>query len=249
MSAASMTRVDELQADDAIWGLDEHEQLELEQALLAANMVQDTSWEHSAVVATLALQQHVPTAPSPWLMEALRANAPLPKQTAAPIYGMGQLYRMGQPSTLLAAALLLLCVTLWWTSDAQGPRATAPAELRRELLQAGDTAVWNWSGGTAAGDVVWHAGSQRGAMRFRNLPANDPHQRQYQLWIVDAQRNAAHPVDGGVFDVPQGQSEVIIPIDPKVVVHEAQAFVVTVEVPGGVVVSDRKQIVGLAKPQ
>ena len=40
-----------------------------------------------------------------------------------------------------------------------------------------------------------------------------------------------------------------IPIDPKIIVHEAQAFVVTVENRGGVVVSDRAQIVALAKPQ
>lgn len=85
-------------------------------------------------------------------------------------------------------------------------------------------------------------------MTFRGLPANDPQQHQYQLWIVDGKRNAAHPVDGGVFDMPEGQSEVVIPIDPKVLVHEAQAFVVTMEVVGGVVVSDREQIVVLAKP-
>jgi len=86
-------------------------------------------------------------------------------------------------------------------------------------------------------------------MTFRGLPPNDLQQRQYQLWIVDGKRNAAHPVDGGVFDVPAGQAEVVIPIGPRVLVHEAKAFVVTLEVVGGVVVSDREQIVVLAKPQ
>ena len=86
-------------------------------------------------------------------------------------------------------------------------------------------------------------------MTFRDLPPNDPTRRQYQLWIVDGKRDAAHPVDGGVFDMPNGQTDVVIPIDPKILVHDAQAFVVTVETVGGVVVSDREQIVVLAKPQ
>lgn len=37
-------------------------------------------------------------------------------------------------------------------------------------------------------------------MRFRNLKPNGPKTQQYQLWIIDGERNAAQPVDGGVFD-------------------------------------------------
>jgi len=242
MSTYSMSRIDELQADASIWVLDEHAELELHASLRAANLEADASWERSAAIATLALQRDCSSAPSPWLMESLRASAPAPRLTL--------MKRLSQPYTILAAALLMLAVVLFWdralTND---NRTQAPSEMRRELLQANDTAVWQWSGGTAVGDVVWHGGSQRGAMRFQDLAANDPSQRQYQLWIVDSKRNAAQPVDGGVFDVPAGESEVVIPIDPKIVVHDAQAFVVTIEVPGGVVVSNREQIVVLAKPQ
>jgi hypothetical protein len=177
-------------------------------------------------------------------MNALRAAAPVSQLRVS----MTQ--RWLQPNMVLAAALLTLSVVWLWTSDSvMGRRAVAPNMLRQELMQVSDTAVWNWSGGAPKGDVVWHGASQRGTMRFLGLPPNDPRQRQYQLWIVDGKRNAAQPVDGGVFDVPAGQSEIVIPIDPKVLVHEAKAFVVTIEVVGGVVVSDREQIVVLATPQ
>lgn len=246
MSDPVMTRIDELQADAAMWGLDDQSQQELDLALRQAGLDLDPSWERSAAVATLALQQAVPSAPSPWLMAALRAAAPVPQsKPVAPVLRL-----LAHPNSILAAALLTLAVVVWWGRDTRSdPHKMAPVALRQELLHAGDTAVWQWSGGKAHGDVVWHGGSQRGTMRFLDLPANDPAKQQYQLWIVDAKRNAAQPVDGGVFDVPAGETEVVIPIDPKVVVHDAQAFVVTVEAPGGVVVSDREQIVVLAKPQ
>lgn len=260
MSAFSMTRLDELQADDAIWGLDENARLELVDALCEAKLEPDSSWEHSAAVATIALQQAIPSGPSERLLRALRDAAPLSRpmseRSSGPslasssassplVEGVAKWW--AQPNAILAAALLTLSAVLWWT-NVPSQSVVAPQALRQELLQVRDAAVWSWSGGAPEGDVVWHGPSQRGAMRFRGLPVNDPSQHQYQLWIVDAKRNAAHPVDGGVFNVPNGQAEVVIPIDPKVVVHEAQAFVVTVEAPGGVVVSDREQIVVLAKP-
>jgi hypothetical protein len=244
MSAAQLTRLDELQADDAIWGVDEVAHQELVDGLHAADLERDSSWERSATVVTIALQQGLPRGPSPELMKSLRASAPISLQEVSTVR------HWPQPNLVLAAALLTLSVVLWWTSGpAIGGGIVAPQALRQELMQVGGSAVWNWSGGDSGGDVVWHGPSQRGAMTFRGLPPNDPKQRQYQLWIVDGKRDAAHPVDGGVFDMPNGQTEVVIPIDPKILVHDAQAFVVTVETVGGVVVSDREQIVVLAKPQ
>ena len=83
-------------------------------------------------------------------------------------------------------------------------------------------------------------------MRFVGLAANDPTVSQYQLWIFDKARDQAYPVDGGVFDV-SGSGEVIVPIDPKIHVDDATLFAVTVERPGGVVVSKRERIVVTAK--
>jgi anti-sigma-K factor RskA len=87
-------------------------------------------------------------------------------------------------------------------------------------------------------------------MRFRGLAANDPAVAQYQLWIFDAERNEAYPVDGGVFDVPaKSDGDVVIKIDPRLPVSRATAFAITVEQPGGVVVSSRERLPLLAALQ
>jgi hypothetical protein len=97
------------------------------------------------------------------------------------------------------------------------------------------------------GDVVWSPARQQGFMRFRGLAANDPAVAQYQLWIFDAERNEAYPVDGGVFDVPDGATDdVVVRIDPRLPVSRATAFAITVEQPGGVVVSTRQRLPLLA---
>ena len=98
----------------------------------------------------------------------------------------------------------------------------------------------------ALGDVVWSSARQQGYMRFRGLAANDPTVAQYQLWIFDAERDEAYPVDGGVFDVPAAGGDVVVRIDPRLKVSRATAFAITVEKPGGVVVSSRKRLPLLA---
>ena len=99
------------------------------------------------------------------------------------------------------------------------------------------------------GEVVWSDEAQAGFMRFAGLAANDPSEFQYQLWIFDAARDERFPVDGGVFDVPAGGGEVVIPIDARLPVDRATLFAVTVEAPGGVVVSDRSRIAVLARSE
>lgn len=86
-------------------------------------------------------------------------------------------------------------------------------------------------------------------MIFRDLPHNDPRVNQYQLWIFDATRAEweAKPVDGGVFDVVEGR-EVVVPIDAKLDVREPKLFAVTLEAPGGVVVSKREHLLATASP-
>jgi anti-sigma-K factor RskA len=99
----------------------------------------------------------------------------------------------------------------------------------------------------ATGDVVWSDETQRGVMRFVGLRPNDASRYQYQLWIFDEKRDKAYPVDGGVFDVPAGATEVLVPIDPRVPVGKAVLFAITVEPPGGVVVSTRERIALVAE--
>lgn len=97
----------------------------------------------------------------------------------------------------------------------------------------------------ASGDVVFSPSEQRGYMRFVGLAPNDPKLTQYQLWIFDEERDEKYPVDGGVFDIGEG-GEVVVPITPRVRVGKAKLFAVTVEKPGGVVVSKRERIVTTA---
>jgi hypothetical protein len=52
-------------------------------------------------------------------------------------------------------------------------------------------------------------------------------------------------VDGGVFDVTT-EGEVLVSIHPKLKVQEAFLFAVTIEKPGGVVVSSRERLPLLA---
>ena len=83
-------------------------------------------------------------------------------------------------------------------------------------------------------------------MRFVGLAPNDPTVEQYQLWIFDRAQPEATPIDGGVFDVVA--DEAVVAIDAKLPVVEPYLFAVTVERPGGVVVSDRSRLTALASP-
>jgi anti-sigma-K factor RskA len=99
--------------------------------------------------------------------------------------------------------------------------------------------------GQATGSVIWSDSKQEGYMILNGIPANDPQLAQYQLWIVDPTRDEA-PVDGGVFDIPTDGSPVVVPITAKLQVTQPQAFLITLEKPGGVVKSKREVEVALA---
>jgi hypothetical protein len=135
-----------------------------------------------------------------------------------------------------------------------GERDPAPlsADARRAALLQQEAALKPipFAGTTgdfakAGGEVVWSDQRQEGYMTLTGIPANDPGQHQYQLWIVDPDRDAL-PVDGGVFDIPAGQDKVVIPIDSKLAVRKPAAFVITREKPGGVVKSAQEVVVAIA---
>jgi len=132
--------------------------------------------------------------------------------------------------------------------------ASAAASWVRDSLIAVDSAItriaWAPTADStalgASGDVVWSTRAQRGVMRLIGLRSNDVKRWQYQLWIFDKTRDQRYPVDGGVFDVPAGATEVFVPINARVPVGSAVMFAVTVEAPGGVVVSTRERVALLA---
>jgi anti-sigma-K factor RskA len=131
------------------------------------------------------------------------------------------------------------------------PAPPTAAEERAALLAKTDTlkiplgATKDPAAAGVSGDVVWDPATQRGFLHFAGLAPNDPAIHQYQIWIFDAGRDKRYPVDGGVFDVPANAGEVVIPIRASLMVRKPAAFAVTVEKPGGVVVSGREHVVAL----
>ena len=185
---------------------------------------------------------------------AIRPRAAAIRSTAA---------SSGRLAWLAAAACLVLAVAGWWprVRDAVLPPVKItqvpprqPADERLALLaQSAGVTHSDWANTNdpasqgVKGDVVWDNATQRGYLRFSGLAVNDPKRSQYQLWIFDAKRDDRYPIDGGVFDIPAGATEVVIPIKARLAVTEPVMFAVTIEGPGGVVVSAREHIVALAK--
>jgi hypothetical protein len=162
----------------------------------------------------------------------------------------------------LTAAALLVFFTRSTNDERTGSGAPATgrvttvdprAALRDSLLASPGVLRQTWSSTTdsaatgASGEVLWDPVSQRGVMRFVGMTANDRDRWQYQLWIFDAERDERYPVDGGVFDIPPDTGEVLVPIRARLGVGKAVLFAVTVEQPGGVVVSSRERIAVTAR--
>jgi len=178
--------------------------------------------------------------------------------------------RWGAYGWFAAAACLVLAVLAWNRTPPAPPVAVVvpppvevtppipkpvvpptPAEERAALMANSESlkitfgATKDPAAAGVSGDVVWDPVTQRGFIHLSGLAANDPKLRQYQLWIFDGGRDKRYPVDGGVFDVPTNATEVVIPIHAALPVLSAKAFAVTVEKPGGVVVSGREHVVVL----
>ena len=140
------------------------------------------------------------------------------------------------------AVAALLLIVVWTGRTGPEPLPLTPSEARTALLAEAGTVRIDWAPSSwrefaaVEGDVSWNDRRQEGYLRLVNMPPNDPSLAQYQLWIVDPNRDA-EPVDGGVFDVPPG-GEVIIPVRSTLAVDQPVAFAITREQPGGVVVSE-----------
>jgi hypothetical protein len=166
---------------------------------------------------------------------------------------------------LAAAAATLAAIVGWWPRavPTHAPEAIAEAPVEADspagesplaaVESSTDRLVRPWSAtedptATAArGEVIWSTDRQDGFMRISGLAPNDPSVEQYQLWIFDRTQDERYPIDGGVFDIPAGGAEALVPIHAKIAVEEPYLFAVTVEKPGGVVVSSRERIALLAE--
>ncbi len=255
-SHSDYDRLLELLADRALFGLSPDEQRELEKLLTSMPEVDAEELDRiaaTAQLATLEEQTELPAAISRKILSQGRARiAQAGKQTLAP---------SDQPATRrelfawFAVAATLLVATFFATQGVQQEVAElSPAELKAELTgDEGELTKVAWAAGpdeageSARGEVVWSNQRQQGVMSFRGLPANDPQEYQYQLWIFDTAQDEKYPVDGGVFDIPAGSDEVLVPIDARLPIVEPTLFAITIEKPGGVVVSSRERLPLLAK--
>ncbi len=156
-------------------------------------------------------------------------------------------------SALAALVVLGIAIYLLWKSRSEGE--VDPAALQAQVEQANDHVQWELAatpedpavGEGAGGSVLWSSELQAGVMKLQGLAVNDPTEAQYQLWIIDETREGP-PVDGGVFNVTTDGQELVIPIDAKLLVGKPKAFAITVERPGGVVVSAQERVVMVAAP-
>jgi hypothetical protein len=204
----------------------------------------------------------IAAAASPAVLSFNAANVGLAAREGRPARG----FALGW---LAAAACLVLALFGWLRHPAEVATPVAhgqfeqppgqvtppvePASARAALLARADSvkitlrATKDPAAMGVTADVVWDPATQKGFAHFAGLKSNDPQVQQYQLWIFDATRDQRYPVDGGVFDVPANSPDVVIPIRATLPIREAAAFAVTVEKPGGVVVSDLNHVVALGK--
>ena len=263
--ASAPERLDDLLVQRATEGLAEAERHELDELIARLPGIDARGFERAAAAVQLAALPRIDALP-PSLAQrvardaeqyftASRMQADKPSAAAAmPVsaFRPRQSDRSINPSWawLAAAAALVLAIAGWWpgtdlsrpTPELQMAELIEQGALHLEWMATADPAAAG-----AAGDLVWSPASQSGFMRFRGLAANEADRFQYQLWIFDADRDERYPVDGGVFDIPPGSDEVIVPIDARLSVGNAVLFAVTVEAPGGVVVSSRDRIALVAE--
>jgi hypothetical protein len=217
---------------------------------LAAKLHQQAVGPLPAAKPVMQSTEPMPGAPARPMPERPSNVVPFPGREPQPAKRASRVFAvMGWVAA--AACLLLLLGTLVVKRPVAQPVATVE---RTKLLSKPGTTKLDWSATPdpaatrASGDVVWNAVEQRGFMRFKGLAKNDRNAFQYQLWIFDKDRDDKYPVDGGVFDVDSETGDVVVPITAKLKVNEPVLFAVTIEKPGGVVVSKRERIVVTAKP-
>jgi anti-sigma-K factor RskA len=258
-STSDSSRWEELQVALLLFGLSADEQAEYDD--LARQMSVEEFASFDTVVASLdVVWSDMPSESLPeHLRRAIRARAEqeLPSKPevslATSSINATTAIRVSQYLPwLVSAACFMLAVFTWISNRPVKQAGPDVAQLRAELIAAKEGLVQaNWSPGTtpignAKGDVVWSGPRQQGFMRFRGLPVNTPTKEQYQLWIFDKNQSDKTPIDGGVFDITTTE-EVIVPINAKLQVQEPFMFAVTIEKPGGVVVSSRERLPLLAK--
>ena len=254
-------RFEELEAGRIIGDLDAEEVKEWELLLKDPRCTRDSSLEFAAAAVEAGFLQARKSEVPRGLQEKLVAGiaefvVPAPVNVVRVPFWR-RILSAPQVAWGVAATLAVLLAAERFLQDPpsvdpvrSGGVVMLPAEAKSQLMQkASDLKETEFGGladyGKMTGKVIWSDAHQEGFMTLTGLPVNDPAVKQYQLWIVDPKRDEK-PVDGGVFDIP-ATGTVVVPIRNPVAVRDPQAFVITMEQPGGVVVSKQQVVVAIAK--
>lgn len=272
MNAEEKEKLLDLLTQRAVYGLSADEQRELDDMQVDATYRDDVSFELAAAaiaVTEIDAREEMPAHLKSRILasagdyfgdaeqdEMQKTFAFEPKRSAASWLGW----------LVAAAACVALAVNILWTRQ-QAPQVITvgptPSPTVEKLDPRKDFEAMLASAGVVkalvgpppkapaelaqvAGNVVWSDAKQAGYIRLRGLPRNDPSASTYQLWIYDETQKKETPIDGGTFDV-NAEGEIIVPIDAKLRAKKPNTFAITIEKPGGVVVSDGKRIAALGK--
>jgi len=247
-----MNRFDELCAGRALGDLSREEERELAALGEQLGIEPDLAFELlAASIEVDALQGSLEPMPAGLTARlrqcAAEMSAEKPANVVVPVVPAWQKFFTSPLTGWAAAAAVAIIAVLGSQKDARVSPAQAELRLRTEakdLIERKFEGLGDFK--NAGGKVVWSDQLQQGFMTLSGIPVNDPGKAQYQLWIVDRKRDEA-PVDGGVFDIPTDGSPVVIPISAKLALSNPEAFVITLEQPGGVVKSKQEKLVALAK--
>ena len=99
------------------------------------------------------------------------------------------------------------------------------------------------------GEVFWSSAQQAGFIKLTGLPPLTRPGDQYQLWIVDALRDANSPVPACVFDVPPGGEPLVLAINAAVRIDHPVRVVITVERSGGAMSPSVDSTVGISSDE
>jgi len=251
----------ELLADKVTEGLSDADRKRLDALLEAEGDADLEALERTAAELTLALgepreQQQSEPMPAE-LRERLaqagrqweaRSRGANPGATGSNTSVLGRIGGGAGLAWLTAAAAIAIALLGWLmlftviTRPEERFPAYADVEARPDAVRVAWSPGPDPLGEGVTGEVLWSDSAQAGWMVFRDLPPLDPNRNDYQLWIFDPTRDE-HPVDGGVFNVrPDETGEVRVPIRAKLPVSSPTLFAITVEQPGGVVVSKQERI-------
>ncbi len=220
------------------------------EALMQSLKAQAEGWIAAQEAATDGVDAPAESEEDRWETGPSAGVLPMPRRTPRKAWKARKAWMDRMALVGWAAAAALLVVLMTRERPFAEPAPAPDAQFDSLVARANDLVRIAWAptedpaAATVQGEVVWSDAEQEGYMVLEGLPVNNPTETQYQLWMFDPGRAEWEklPVDGGVFDIAQ-DGKTVVPIEAKLPVHNVALFAITIEKPGGVVVSERERLV------